>query len=91
MLVSDRIYSAYRDYLRDIKELRDQGLTKFIESKRYRKIRQTYLEYKATFRDPRLDKRVNDLLQIFTVDDLLESGTPKKNIKKHQKEDNKTK
>ncbi len=81
MLVSDRIYSAYRDYLRDIKELRDQGLTKFIESKRYRKIRQTYLEYKATFRDPRLDKRVNDLLQIFTVDDLLESGTPKKNIK----------
>ena len=62
MLVSDRIYSAYRDYLRDIKELRDQGLTKFIESKRYRKIRQTYLEYKATFRDPRLDKRVNDLL-----------------------------
>ena len=81
MLVSDRIYSAYRDYLRAIKELRDQGLTKFIESKRYRKIRQTYLEYKATFRDPRLDKRVNDLLQIFTVDDLLESGTPKKNIK----------
>ena len=63
MLVSDRIYSAYRDYLRAVKELRDQGLTSFIESKRYRKIRQTYLEYKATFRDPRLDKRVNDLLK----------------------------
>ena len=63
MLVSDRIYSAYRDYLRAVKELRDQGLTSFIESKRYRKIRQTYLEYKATFRDPRLDKRVNDLLE----------------------------
>ena len=88
MLVSDRIYSAYRDYLRDIKELRDQGLTKFIESKRYRKIRQTYLEYKATFRDPRLDKRVNDLLQIFTVDDLLESGTPKKNKNKENKQKN---
>ena len=88
MLVSDRIYSAYRDYLRAVKELRDQGLTKFIESKRYRKIRQRYLEYIATLRDPHLDKRVNDLLQIFTVDDLLENGTPK-NIK--QKEDNKTK
>ena len=63
MLVSDRIYSAYRDYLRAIKELRDQGLSKFIESKRYRKIRQKYLEYIATFVDPLLDKRVNDLLQ----------------------------
>ena len=63
MNISDRIYSAYRDYLRDIKELRDQGLSKFIESKRYRKIRQKYLEYIATFADPLLDKRVNDLLQ----------------------------
>ena len=63
MLGSDRIYSAYRDYLRAIKELRDQGLSKFIESRRYRKIRQTYLEYIATFRDPQLDKRVNDLLE----------------------------
>ena len=63
MNISDRIYSAYRDYLRDIKELRDQGLSKFIESKRYRKIRQKYLEYIATFVDPLLDKRVNDLLQ----------------------------
>ena len=63
MNISDRIYSAYRDYLRDIKELRDQGLSKFIESKRYRKIRQKYLEYIATFVDPLLDKRVNDLLK----------------------------
>ena len=63
MNISDRIYSAYRDYLRAIKELRDQGLSKFIESRRYRKIRQTYLEYIATFVDPLLDKRVNDLLQ----------------------------
>ena len=63
MNISDRIYSAYRDYLRAIKELRDQGLSKFIESKRYRKIRQKNLEYIATFADPLLDKRVNDLLQ----------------------------
>ena len=63
MNISDRIYSAYRDYLRAIKELRDQGLSKFIESKRYRKIRQKYLEYIATFVDPLLDKRVNDLLK----------------------------
>ena len=75
MNISDRIYSAYRDYLRDIKELRDQGLSKFIESKRYRKIRQKYLEYIATFVDPLLDKRVNDLLQ--------------KVANKEQKEDNK--
>ena len=74
MNISDRIYSAYRDYLRDIKELRDQGLSKFIESKRYRKIRQKYLEYIATFADPLLDKRVNDLLQ---------------KVAKEQQEDNK--
>ena len=74
MNISDRIYSAYRDYLRAIKELRDQGLSKFIESKRYRKIRQKYLEYIATFVDPLLDKRVNDLLQ---------------KVAKEQKEDNK--
>ena len=72
MNISDRIYSAYRDYLRDIKELRDQGLSKFIESKRYRKIRQKYLEYIATFVDPLLDKRVNDLLE----------GSNKKQIKR---------
>ena len=75
MNISDRIYSAYRDYLRAIKELRDQGLSKFIESKRYRKIRQKYLEYIASFVDPLLDKRVNDLLQ--------------KVANKEQKEDNK--
>ena len=79
MLVSDRIYSAYRDYLRAIKELRDQGLSKFIESKRYRKIRQKYLEYIATFVDPLLDKRVNDLLQKVT----------KEQQEQEQKEDNK--
>ena len=86
MILSDRIYTAYRDYLQAIQRLRNQGLCKFIESKRYRKIRQRYLEYIATLKDPLLDKRVNDLLQIFTVDELVESDTkPKPKPKKESK------
>ena len=63
MLLRDRLYSAYRDSLQEIKRLRDTGLTKFIESKRYHKIRQRYLELRATLPNPLLDKRVNDLLE----------------------------
>ena len=63
MLLRDRLYSAYRDSLQEIISLRDTGLTKFIESKRYHKIRQRYLELRATLPNPLLDKRVNDLLE----------------------------
>ena len=63
MLLRDRLYSAYRDSLQEIKRLRDTGLTKFLESKRYHKIRQRYLELRATLPNPLLDKRVNDLLE----------------------------
>ena len=63
MLLRDRLYSAYRDSLQEIIRLRDTGLTKFIESKRYHKIRQRYLELRATLPNPLLDKRVNDLLE----------------------------
>jgi len=63
MLLRDRLYSAYRDSLQEIKRLRDTGLQSFIESKRYHKIRQRYLELRATLPNPLLDKRVNDLLE----------------------------
>ena len=63
MLLRDRLYSAYRDSLQEIIRLRDTGLTKFLESKRYHKIRQRYLELRATLPNPLLDKRVNDLLE----------------------------
>ena len=63
MLLRDRLYSAYRDSLQEIKRLRDTGLQTFLESKRYHKIRQRYLELRATLPNPLLDKRVNDLLE----------------------------
>ena len=63
MLLRDRLYSAYRDSLQEIIRLRDTGLQTFLESKRYHKIRQRYLELRATLPNPLLDKRVNDLLE----------------------------
>ena len=69
MLLRDRLYSAYRDSLQEIIRLRDIGLQSFIESKRYHKIRQRYLELRATLPNPLLDKRVNDLLEGAHVDE----------------------
>ena len=63
MLVRDRIYMVYRDRLDDIQTLYHNGLTKFIESKRYLKARKKYLEIKADFPNRKLDARVNTLLQ----------------------------
>ena len=64
MILRDRVYAKYRDTVDDIKLLMSYGFIRFIESKRYLKIRKRYLEFKADLIDPILDRRVNRLLQI---------------------------
>ena len=58
------MYAKYREIIKDIHLLSDEGFRKFIQSKRYLKIRKKYLEFKADLIDPLLDKRVNKLLKI---------------------------
>ena len=58
------MYAKYREITTDIHLLSDEGFRKFIQSKRYLKIRKKYLEFKADLIDPLLDKRVNKLLKI---------------------------
>ena len=55
---------VYRDSLQDIKTLYHTGFTRFIESKRYLKVRKKYLEVRADLPNKRLDARVNSLLSI---------------------------
>ena len=64
MILRDRVYARYRELTKDIHLLTDEGFRKFIESKRYLKIRKKYLELKADLPNPILDRRVNKLLQI---------------------------
>ena len=64
MILRDRVYAKYREITRDLHLLTDEGFRKFIESKRYLKIRKRYLELKADLPNPILDRRVNKLLQI---------------------------
>ena len=64
MLLRDRVYAKYREITKDIHLLSDEGFRKFIQSKRYLKIRKKYLEFKADLIDPLLDRRVNKLLKI---------------------------
>ena len=64
MILRDRVYAKYREITRDLHLLTDEGFRKFIESKRYLKIRKKYLELKADLPNPILDRRVNKLLQI---------------------------
>ena len=63
ILLRDRVYAKYREITRDIHLLTDEGFRKFIESKRYLKIRKRYLEVKADLPNPILDRRVNKLLK----------------------------
>ena len=58
------MYAKYREIIKDIHLLSDEGFRKFIQSKRYLKIRKKYLEFKADLVDPLLDRRVNKLLKI---------------------------
>ena len=69
MILRDRVYARYRDLIDDLRFLYGSGLQRFIESKRYYKIRKRYLEFKADFIDPLLDRRVNRLLNGKPKDD----------------------
>ena len=63
MILRDRVYARYRELTKDIHLLTDEGFRKFIESKRYLKIRKKYLELNADLPNPILDRRVNKLLE----------------------------
>ena len=63
MILRDRVYAKYREITKDIHLLTDEGFRRFIESKRYLKIRKRYLEVKADIPNPILDRRVNKLLE----------------------------
>ena len=53
----------YRDRINDLKAIRlRDGFYKFLESRRYKKARQKYLEITASFPNKKLDARVNSLL-----------------------------
>ena len=62
MILRDRVYAQYRETIDDLRFLYGSGLQRFIESKRYLKIRKRYLEMKADLPNPILDRRVNKLL-----------------------------
>ena len=54
-----KIYMWYRDKVDDMKSIYDVGLTKFLESRKYHKIRQQYLEKKQDLgsgKNKKLDK-----------------------------------
>ena len=63
MILRDRVYAKYREITKDLHTLTDEGFRRFIESKRYLKIRKRYLEVKADIPNPILDRRVNKLLE----------------------------
>ena len=78
MILRDRVYAQYRETIDDLRFLYGSGLQRFIESKRYLKIRKRYLEMKATLPNPLLDRRVNKLLKIdFNQEKHDEKSDPK--------------
>jgi hypothetical protein len=54
----------YKDIMEDVKGLYGSGLKKFLESKRYHKARQKYLESKQDFSKPKSDKKLDKILGI---------------------------
>jgi len=59
-----RIYMFYKDIMEDVKGLYGSGLKRFLESKRYHKARQKYLESKQDFSKPKSDKKLDKILGI---------------------------
>ena len=86
MLVRDRIYMAYRDSLNDFKIIvLQEGFRRFIESRRYLKARQKYLEFVADLPNRTLDARVNSLLQGDNIIMENKERSPRKEKKKPKK------
>ena len=50
--------------MEDVKCLYGSGLKRFLESKRYHKARQKYLESKQDFSKPKSDKKLDKILGI---------------------------
>ena len=59
-----RIYMFYKDIMEDVKCLYGSGLKRFLESKKYHKARQKYLESKQDFSKPKSDKKLDKILGI---------------------------
>jgi len=59
-----RIYMFYKDIMEDVKGIYGSGLKRFLESKRYHKARQKYLESKQDFSKPKSDKKLDKILGI---------------------------
>jgi|TARA_B100001971_G_C17697355_1_gene289980 hypothetical protein len=54
----------YKDIMKDVKCLYDSGLQNFLDSKKYHKARQKYLESKQDFSKPKSDKKLDKILGI---------------------------
>ena len=63
-----RIYMFYKDLMNDAKVLLELGLQSFLESKRYHKARQKYLELEQNFSKPKSDKKLDVILGITKED-----------------------
>ena len=59
-----RVYMFYKDLIEDVRFLYGSGLQRFLESKRYHKARQKYLESKQDFSKPKSDEKLDKILGI---------------------------
>ena len=59
-----KFYMWYRDKIEDIQSIYDVVLTKFLESHRYQKARQKYLEKKQDFSNPKSNEKLDNILGI---------------------------
>jgi hypothetical protein len=58
-----RVYMFYKDLIDDVRFLYGSGLQRFLESKRYHKARQKYLELEQNF-TPKSNKELDKILGI---------------------------
>ena len=63
-----RVYMFYKDLIKDVRFLYDSGLQKFLESKKYHKARQRYLELEQNYSKPKSDKNLDIILGITKED-----------------------
>ena len=63
-----RFYMFYKDLVEDAQSLYETGLQKFLESKRYHKARQKYLELEQNYSKPKSDKKLDKILGITKED-----------------------
>ena len=54
----------YKDLVEDARSIYGSGLQRFLESKRYQKARQKYLELEQDFSNPKTNKKLDKILGI---------------------------